>query len=283
VFNLPDGRISEDAHLQLPILRSLALVAVGNAALAGRDVSAFWPADPMFRFTASLDFMTPREDGKLTRAAEGPVNWFEKLRVRGCRGLRLHNAPMRQDQRLAKVDERLLVGMVGGGPRWLIETVYPERSELWEGFDRVGDQKASDGKAWLSAYVLLGEADSAAGLDTNIASAITGLRDALVSIEAVARAMPPTAFVDIFVAARATLDGRESPSALEFFRYTQLSRDAGRLLQAAGRAWVFGAMGSWNDLVPEAALKPRYESASKALFSALQRAVLAAANSTYRG
>ena len=58
--------------------------------------------------------------------------------------------------------------------------------------------------------------------------------------------------------------------------------EAERLLKAAGRAWVFGAMGSWNDVGVDAALKPRYESASKVLFDALARAVLVSANSTYR-
>ena len=53
--------------MQLPILRSLALVAVGNAAMAGRDVSAFWPGDPLFRYTKSLDFMTPRERAGVAR------------------------------------------------------------------------------------------------------------------------------------------------------------------------------------------------------------------------
>jgi hypothetical protein len=61
-----------------------------------------------------------------------------------------------------------------------------------------------------------------------------------------------------------------------------MTPEAQGLLKAAGAAWVFGAMGSWNDVVPDAALKPRYESASKTLFTALSRAVLVSANSTYR-
>jgi hypothetical protein len=269
--------------VQLPILRSLALVAIGNAALAGRDVSDFYPGDPLFSHTASLDFMTPREKGPLAHVASGPAAWLEKLQKRHCRGLRLHNAPMRQNQKLGHIDERMLVGMVGGGPRWMIETVYPERSELWEGFDRVGNQNAPDKKIWLSAYVLLGEADSAERMDTDIAGAAVDVRDALLSIEAVARAMPGAPFADVFVAARSALEGQDLPYPLEFLRFTDLSPEATRLLKAAGRAWVFGAMGSWNDVVPEAALKARYDSASQTLFTALQRAVLVVANSTYRG
>lgn len=268
--------------MQVPILRALAIVATGNAALAGRDVSGFYPGDPLFRFTASLDFLTPSDAGALKSVAHGPADWFQKLKKRECRGLRLHNAPMQKNQKLGHIDERMLVGMVGGGPRWLIEPVYPDRSELWEGFDRVGDKNAADKKIWLSAYILIGEAESARSVDTNIKGAAMDLRDALLSIEAVARQMPGAPFADVFVAARETLEGKELPYPLEFLHFAQMKPEAERLLKAAGRAWVFGAMGSWNDVGVDAALKPRYESASKVLFDALARAVLVSANSTYR-
>lgn len=268
--------------MQLPILRALAMVAVGNAALCGRSISGFYPGDPLFSHSTSLDFLTPREGGALKHVAHGPDDWFGKLKKRECRGLRLHNAPMQQNQKLGHIDPRLLVGMVGGGPRWMIEAVYGDHSELWEGFDRVGDKNAADKKIWLSAYVLIGEAASAESVDTNIKGASIDLRDALLSIEGVARAMNGAPFAEVFVAARETLDGKDLPYPLEFLRFTQMKPEAARLLKAAGRGWVFGAMGSWNDVVPEAALKARYESASKVLFDALQRAVLVTANSTYR-
>ncbi|MBK8543112.1 MAG: hypothetical protein IPL62_05790 [Caulobacteraceae bacterium] len=269
--------------MQVPILRALALVTVGNAAIAGRDVSGFYPNDPIFQYSASLDFATPRDEpGGLKQVASGTSDWFVKLQKRKCHGLRLHNAPMQQDKKLGHIDDRLLVGMVGGGPRWLIEAVYGDRSELWEGFDRIGDKNAADKKIWLSAYILIGEAASAEKVDTGVAAASRDLRDALLSIEAVARSIPGQPFADAFMAARETLDGKELPYPLEFLRFTQMTPEAQRLLKAAGRAWVFGAMGSWNDVGVDAALKPRYESASKALFDALARAVLVVANSTYR-
>ncbi len=269
--------------MQVPILRALAMVAVGNAAINGKDVAGFFPGDPMFQYSASLDFMTSRDGGDLRRVSDNPADWFGKLKARQCKGLRLHNWPMRQNQKFGHIEERLLVGMVGGGPRWLVETVYPEHSELWEGFDRIGDQKAADKKIWKSAYILIGEAASAERVDLGEKAAEIDLRDALISIEGVARAIPGAPFADVFVAARETLGGKDLPYPLEFLRYTEMKPEMQRLLKAAGRAWVFGAMGSWNDVGVDAALKRRYESASKALFSAVQRAVLVTANSTYRG
>jgi len=258
------------------------MVAVGNAALGGRDISGFYPGDPLFQFTQSLDFLTPSDAGALKGVAHGPADWIAKLKKRKCKGLRLHNAPMPRSKKFGHIDDRLLVGMVGGGPRWLIEVVYPDHSELWEGFDRIGDKDAPDKKIWLSAYVLIGEAESAETIDTNIKAASTDLRDALLNIEAVARAMPGAPFADIFAAARGALEGKDLPYPLELLKFAQLKPEAERLFKAAGRGWVFGAMGSWNDITPDASMKPRYESASKTLFDALQRAVLVSANSTYR-
>lgn len=270
--------------MQLPILRTLALVAVGNAALAGRDISGFYPGDAIFQFTASLDFLTSRPDGPLVTVAQGPHDWFAKLKKRECRGLRLHNAPMRENKQFGHVDERMLVGMVGGGPRWLIEAVYPGRSELWEGFDRIGDKDAADRKIWLSAYVLIGEGESTENTEVSTRAAAIDLRDALFMTEAVAREIEGAPFADIFVRARDALDGRAPDLAHppDFLRYAHLQPEAERLLNATGRAWVFGGMGSWNDIAVPPTLQARYDSASKTLFSALQRAVRTVANSTYR-
>ncbi len=267
--------------MQLPILRTLALVAVGNAALRGRDVSGFWPNDAMFQYTASLDFMTPRENRNLAHAAAGPDQWFAKLRQRGCNGLRLHNAPMRENPKLGQAPEHVLVGVVGGGPRWLIEPVYGDHSELWEGFDRIGDKDAPDKKVWMSAYVLIGEAQSAPKVDSDIRGASLDLRAALTAIEKVARAIPNAPYADVFANARAALDGKGDVLAPDFVRYTTMKPEAVRLLQAAGGAWVFGIPQGWNDLQPEAALKARYQQTTRDLFAALQRAVLSVGNSTY--
>lgn len=268
--------------MQLPIVRSLALVAIGNAALAGRNIKGFWPGDPMFEYTASLDFFTPRDDGSLTTAAQGPEMWFAKLGKRACRGLRLQTAMPKQDKKFERLEEHQQVGFLGGGPRLLIEAVYPDRSELWEGFDRVGAADPAQKKIWLTAYVLIEEEQTRQQPPINYAAAATDLRDALISIQDVARAIPGQPFLDRFAAALAALDGRKDPAPMPFMRYAQLSRQALRLINAAGLAWVFGTLGSWNDIAVSDALKPRYDSASNELFSAVRRAVLVSANSTYR-
>ncbi|NJO35288.1 MAG: hypothetical protein HC869_21550 [Rhodospirillales bacterium] len=269
--------------MQTNILRSLALVAVGNAALAGRDVSAFWPS-PLLRYYKQVEFLIAHGNDKYTPVAPDPLAWFAKLRGLRCQGLRLHNAPMDQREGLPAQKERMLVGMVGGGPRWLIEAVYPSRAEVWEAFDRLGDRNDPEQKIWLCAYLMLGEIENQDGADRNVAAAHEEVAAALKDIEALARDIPGAPFAEDFAGARAVLNGTDSTyPSLEFLELTDLDQPARRLLAASAQAWVFGAMGSWNDIGVADALKQRYERTSDALFKALQRAVIAVANASFRG
>lgn len=269
--------------MQTNILRSFALVAVGNAALAGGDVSAFWPS-PLLRFYKQIEFVIAHGGDKYTPVAPDPLAWFAKLKDMGCAGLRLHTAPMQQRPGLPAQRERMLVGMVGGGPRWLIEAVYPSRAEVWEGFDRLGDRNDPAQQIWLSAYLMLGEIDKQDAADRDVAAARKEVGAALKDIEALARDIEGAPFAEDFAIARAVLDGAAPTYPnLEFLEITELDQSARHLLAASAQAWVFGAMGSWNDVGVENALQQRYEDTSEALFVALQRAVTAVANTSYRG
>lgn len=269
--------------MQTNILRSLALVTVGNAALAGRDVSAFWPGAEIHRYNKQLEFLLARGPEDYVGVAAEPAAWMAKLKELGCLGLRLHNAPMQQRPGVAPQSERMLVGMVGGGPRWLIEAVYAPRCEVWEGYDRIGDREDPERKIWLTAYIMIGETQPQDDADRDIPGAEREVRAAITEIEAFARTLPGAPFAAEFAGALSALDGSApTSSALDFVELTDLNPDARRLLAGTAQAWVFGAMGSWNDVGVEAALLPRYNETSEILFQALQRAVVAIANSTYR-
>jgi hypothetical protein len=59
---------------------------------------------------------------------------------------------------------------------------------------------------------------------------------------------------------------------------TRVSREARQLLAAAQAAWVFGGMGSWNDLTFEGQADADYKLLSEKLFSLLMQALTEAAN-----
>lgn len=269
--------------MQLPLLRAVALTVVGNAALSRRDVSAF-AHSPLFRFSKEVEFVVPLGDEKYEQVAGDPLAWFAWLKARRCRGLRMHRAPMEQKPgRLGHIEERMLVGFVGGGPRWLIEAVGEGASDVWEGYDRVGDRD-EEGRLWLTAFVRIAETTPQDDADRDIAGAAADLGAALDDIIVLAGKFESEPFDGLFKQAKAVL-GSASPmdSPSDFEGLADLSEDARRLLAAAQTAWVFGGMGSWNDTGPDNALMPEYERTSEALFQAITRAMPAIANSTYAG
>lgn len=266
--------------MQGNVIQALALTTVGNFCLRGGEAAGFWPDASVFRWTKQVEFVCARGGDVYEPAAADPLAWFDYLRSRGCRGLRLHNGPMRQAAKLGHIEERMLVGFVGGGPRWLIEAVGGERAELWEGFDRLGERSDPARKIWLTTYVMGSQTTPQDHADCDVSGAARELASVLTAIEPFAREIGAAAFAEIFAAARATLtegDGED----FDFAALTTLSPQARRLLAAGAQAWVFGAMGSWNDFVPDEAHKSGYEKMSEALFQALQRAVVVVANSSY--
>lgn len=267
--------------MQTPILRSLALVTVGNAALAGRDVSAFWPGAKLLEFYKSIEFLVERDKAYGQLAAD-PLEWFAKLKKAGCRGLKLHSAPMHQSDPEKPKHERMMVGLVGGGPRWIIEVVHAGHTEAWEGFDRVGDQNDPQQRVWDSAYILQTESMQWDGFESDVETWIDAMRRALTDIEALARDLPGEPFADEYKTARAALDtGATTYPGFDFVKLTSLDLQARKLLAASVEGWKFGLTGSWNDVEPGMGLGLRYAQTSDNLFTTIRRALSIVANSTY--
>lgn len=61
-----------------------------------------------------------------------------------------------------------------------------------------------------------------------------------------------------------------------------LSKTSEAMLDAAQSAWVFGGMGSWNDMTFDGEERREYEAASEELFTAVNNAICVAANESCR-
>jgi len=267
------------------IENALTLTTVGNAYLAGRDITSFWPNDRTFTFMKICEFRdrpaSDHEDDHPLIAAH-PMAWFSSLKPK-CRGLRLHHAPRpRAPNQQIDAPDRMLSGFVGGGPRWLIETVGDKTSELWEGFLRLGDREDANRKIWLTTYIRQGEMPPSESEPIDLAVALSDLRTVLPEIEALAREEKLENFADCFARARNALEkgaGKADWHA-DAARYTGYDPRQLAVLEALFGAWVFGGMGSWNDIGGGG---PHYDDLSERLFNALNDTVCGLANSTYRG
>ncbi len=266
--------------MQGPIAQALALSSVANAFLRGKDVSGFWPDATVFRFSKSCDFRK-LEGERDELIASDPMAWFETLRT--SRGLQLHAAPRpRAPRQTVPINERQSVGFVGGGPAWIIEVVGARRSALWQGYDRLGDKNEPQHKIWLNTYLWSGASQPQSQARTSLTGAAHALDEALNEIGALAADIAP-AWSETFASARAILNGDRPDIGYhaDIAAYAGFTAQQRRILGAATLGWVFGGMGSWNDVGVADDRAGDYERVSEELFRTLIDAICALANSTF--
>jgi hypothetical protein len=264
---------------------ALMLVAAGNAFMAGRDMSGFWPDAPTFKFMKLCEFRLPPASGndadEYPLVASDPMEFFQ-LQKANFGGYRLrHTIRKRGPNQQTDTPDRMLAGFVGGGPRFLIEAVGQFNSELWEGFHRLGDRNDPERRIWLCTHIMQGMVPVKDAQPVGLSEALSDLRVALPEIEAYAREQKYDNFADCFARAREALDGKPDTDAewVEgLVRYTGFDERRLGVLQAINHAWVFGGMGSWNDTGGG----ERYDEVSERLYNALNDCIAGLANSTYR-
>jgi len=255
--------------VQVSIIRDVALVVIGNNLIAGKSIRPFWPDSSIFRYSKECVFL----DKDHSVIAADPNAWLE--RIKGFDGLWLDYA-----DRQKWVGDRMTVGFVGGGHRWLIGAVKDSATEIWEGGDQLGDRKAKDQKIWKSGYVRLdANWKEKRSPGRSVAELKAVLNDTLTKIEIFARKVKVDNFADCFNEARNALTAR--PKADPMLADAALPDDAAQLWSVIGSAWVFGGMGSWNDMGFDGEDGQTYEALSDALFAQLNEAVAAVANSTW--
>jgi hypothetical protein len=206
--------------------------------------------------------------------------WFRMLQEDSCQHIHLHNIPQSNPQ----ISDRMSSGFVGGGRRWLMEATYRERADYWEARWSVGNQKAPDKRIWRVTYGLIAVRPNETLISVSpLATIRHDLLRTLADIHEFALHHDLGSFGDYFSRATECLES-DTPFALVYHKDLApdglLPLEAAQLLAAANAAWVFGGMGSWNDLGFDGADQTRYESLSDALFTQLNTAIYAATNTS---
>lgn len=270
-------------HLQGFIDNAMTLVVVGNSFLRGTDISAFWPNAPTFRFMKYCEFRQPAAsgegEGEFQRVTADPNSWLTEIKRAGRRGLRLHHAPRpRQPTQSLDTPDRMLVGFLGGGPRWLIGVIGDSQRELWEGSQSLLDRNDPDRRIWGATYMRVGKVDPGSLQPVLLADALSELRRVLPEIEAYANQTGQKNFGQCFADAQAALDHGGAMLASppeQDGRWTGIGLEHEALRRAIDHAWVFGGIGSWNDIGGSG---ERYDALSQRLFEAPNNAVCGLAN-----
>ena len=275
--------------MQGPIAQIVALVTYGNAFLSGTpqlEPSAFYPANSTFIFCEHVTFvdLKPKTGGFQESAyAVDPLTWFTQLERDGVCGLRIvYRSTAGHQLGDKKVSDRMLVGFVGGGGRWLIEAMKPNGSDFWEGRWEVGNRERKDRKIWRVTYGRIAKNQPTADLPAMDMLALKSqLIGNLEAIGAFARRQKMDGFAQAFDAGRAQLSSNDPFDGVhhsDLVPEKALPLAAVQLLGAAQAAWVFGGMGSWNDAGFDGEDQVLYERLSEDLYQLLNAAIVAAAN-----
>jgi len=262
------------------VAQQLSLISYGNQFLQQDTVpTGYYPANPAFTFCNAVDFL--HVQGRSTvPAAPNPEAWFELLRQRGCRHLWLcYQQPSPNE---LNTPAHMLAGFVGGGGSWLLEADYGTAADYWAERWQVTQEHDPDRRIWHVSYGRVSYQQPPTRQQPAVALATTELRQALVGIADFAASQQLSNWVEVFQKAVRILDGHEAtPSFYDKLLATgRHSPTAVQLIFAASQAWVFGGMGSWNDLgFAEDADNQRYAALSAALYDKVVQALVSGINS----
>jgi len=261
----------------------VALAAYGSSFLArpaDAEPPELFPAGSVFRFTNTVEFRR-----RTRRLAVIPVQhlvgracapWYADLRRRGATAIRLGRGDATpRNRELASYIE---AGFSGGLDAAVVVQFGDGRRELWSGHWAVTEREHPEQRIWCVTFTGVSTSETLFEGPT-LNAAAHRLRAALDAAASLAAGRPYFGnWERVFRDALALLDS-ESPSVPyhpDLLPPERYGIESWRLLAAAGRAWVFGGMGSWTDVAMDD--EPSYEPVTTELFDAVLDAVLAATN-----
>lgn len=266
--------------------QAIALLAYGNDFLKnGRPHTDLFKQNSTFAHCNQVMFARSSKSFFLSRVKEkivanDPAEWFVQLKKAGCRKLHLHSISARSQLR---TPEHMTAGFVGGGRQIFIAAVYDKRSEeYWANRWAVSNPDAPDQKIWSVKYETV-ELKDPGQVVMELANIKETFYNTLRDIADFAGSNEEPFWKDRFVKAQLILDSNEPEKQychqdlLPPDTYSLLAR---QVLFAAGEAWVFGGMGSWNDMgFPDKETNELYERLSRQLYMDINNAIIAAVNS----
>ena len=214
--------------------------------------------------------------------ARTPDEWISHLRDRGATAARL----VRKAQNDPRISDRMSAGFVGGGGLWQMELPQNDgQSEFWASRWEVGDKNAPERRIWRVTYALIAKDQTKSDNRRSLLTVKEEFRTSLELIHSFSERENCGGFTKCFADALKAMDdptadiGYHKDLALP----GQLGPDAASMLKAAMSAWVFGGMGSWNDMGFDGAKQKEYEMVSERLFNVLNEAIEVAASSSANG
>jgi hypothetical protein len=256
----------------------ITLAAHGSAWLAGRtgeQPPELKSTNSTFQYVREIRFeLGGSLLGKAVVANDVP-GWLQAMRRRGATRLWLAIP----DVGTATSDRKVRAFL---GPRtwFLVATHHDRPTEVWRANWTVGDREALDRRIWDVEY--RGHRTSKVDVaHVNPADAMSRLVGAIENAQAFASSQDLDDRAAVFGAALQLGQAADPipPFHPDMFPVAAFGRSARHLLAMATRAYVFGGMGSWNDLaMPSPSATDSYEQISAELHAAVLTSFVAAVN-----
>jgi hypothetical protein len=262
----------------------VSLAAYGNVYLGWEDMTPpeLVGTNTMFNFSHVKFVRDPEPYGdgmRGTLVATGTAEWYVGLRELGARNICLvrRGEPVPED-----LSRHVLVAFAGGGD-WHLQVNYFDKSEVWAAAWKFVN-KGGDGQGshWDVTYAGVPVDTMPAVEKHDLNEMEARLQRALADVEQFAREHGEENWADVFKRELGKLDGGQA-QADDMLPQEGYSSDARRLLSSASGAWVFGGMGSWNDIYfDDEQARADYNRLSAELYDAVLAATIAATNSFKR-
>ena len=175
----------------------------------------------------------------------------------------------------------VLAAFAGAAESFLLGTSAEQSQELWRASWVVADEKGPDQRIWDVDYHGVPLDDPVVPFRPEISASAHRLIVALEKIERFARGQQLTTWAGLFADARILGEAEhpQPPSPPDMLPAVGFPAAARQLLAMATRAWVFGGMGSWNDLAfADQEEEDEYNLLSAELHSSVVGAFVAAVN-----
>jgi hypothetical protein len=271
-------------QMNAPVAQFVALTCHANAFLRGLRIPEFFASNSTCKFCDWVRFFNVSNTlfgkARQTEVATTPNGWFEHLKAEDVPEVRLYCTP----QNDPGIPDRMSAGFVGGGGTWSMKvTDRKGQTTVWLSKWEVWNQDAPERRIWRVSYGRFSELQSRSDPFIDLDGAIARLRVAIQNVCTFSEKHDCGAFTIAFARALQTLDSRGSTL---HGHHKDLAPDgcvpplARCMLDACQTAWVFGGMGSWNDLSFDGPDRTEYDRVSGKLFTALNEAIYTGANSS---
>jgi hypothetical protein len=264
--------------MNLELAQIIALITHGNEYLSspGKDVLELYPWHSTFQFVSNVSFREEKSTGGTSRNSQIIVNvthtWFSHLEAEGVKYLKLDLL------NLDMLPSPYATSILTAGGAWVIQT---DMGKCWQAKWSLQKEGHPQAGIWKVEYR---ESDNSPVITNflDIETAYSVLKNSLLDAQDFSLRWK-FGWDKWFAEAISIL---QSPSPIQPYYADLLPHGfenirVRQLLAGALKAWVFGGLGSWNDMyIANSSQENEYQRISKSLYQAVIQSVGAVVSAT---